>query len=285
MDLIREIAQNMWRYITTASLWDVLDVLIVTVVIFKLIELFRKSNAVRVIRGIVLLLAVMWAAELIGLNMIRYVLAYAMQIGLLAVVVVFQPELRKMLEQVGTSRLTGILGRASKGQMENVILQTVSACSALSWRREGALIVFERAVVLDDIVKTGTILDAEVTSELLKNVFYPKAPLHDGAVIIRHGRIAGAGCMLPLTNKQDLSRDLGMRHRAGIGMSENTDALIVIVSEESGSISVAEGGTIKRHLAPETLDLLLRQELLPAEEEAQPRGVTRLFQWAKGKKQ
>ena len=129
------------------------------------------------------------------------------------------------------------------------------------------LIVFERKHLLDDIVRSGTKLDAAVSGELLKNIFFVKAPMHDGAVIIRDGRILGAGCMLPLSRNVNLSRDLGMRHRAGIGMSENSDAVVVIVSEETGSISVALGGMLKRHLVPETLEQLLRNELLPQPEE------------------
>ena len=261
---------------------DVLDVLIVTVAIYKLIQLMRKSHAMQILRGIAVLLAVMLLSELIGLRMVNFVLSNAMQIGLFALVVLFQPELRKMLEQMGSSRFRSLLGLGAIDDMENVILQTVSACGALSWRREGALIVFERKVLLEDIAKTGTLLDAEVSAELLKNIFFPKAPMHDGAAIVRNGRVASAGCMLPLTEKMDLSRELGMRHRAGIGMSENADALVVIVSEETGSISVAVGGELKRHLAPETLDQMLRQELLPVEEDDR-RGIARLLRRAIGK--
>jgi len=137
----------------------------------------------------------------------------------------------------------------------------------MSRDKVGALMVFERQNLLDDVIKTGTELDCAVSSELLKNIFFVKAPMHDGAVIIRQGRILGAGCMLPLSKNVNLSRDLGMRHRAGIGMSENSDATVVIVSEESGSISVAIGGMLKRHLKPETLENILRNELLPQEEE------------------
>ena len=258
---------------------DVLDVLIATVAIYKLIQLMRRSQAMQILRGIVILLAVMLLSELIGLSMVSFVLTNAMQIGLFALVVLFQPELRKMLEQMGSSRFR--LGLRSQGAMENVILQTVSACGALSWRREGALIVFERTVMLDDIVKTGTVIDAELTAELIKNIFFPKAPLHDGAVVIRGGRIAGAGCMLPLTGQMDVSRELGMRHRAGIGMSEQADALVIIVSEETGSISAATGGSLMRHLAPEALDALLRRELMPTEEEEGRRGLSRLLKRSK----
>ena len=136
----------------------------------------------------------------------------------------------------------------------------------MSQTRTGALIVFEREILLEDMVRSGTVLDASVSNELLKNIFFVKAPMHDGAVIVRHGRVKAAGCMLPLSKNVNLSRDLGMRHRAGIGMSENSDAVVVIVSEESGSISVAVGGMLKRHLKPETLENLLRNDLLPREE-------------------
>ena len=151
--------------------------------------------------------------------------------------------------------------------MEQAIDQTVVACTEMAKSRTGVLIVFERKNRLDDLVRSGTTLDAAVSGELLKNIFFVKAPMHDGAVIIRDGRILGAGCMLPLSKNINLSRDLGMRHRAGIGMSETSDAVVVIVSEETGSMSVALGGMLKRHLKPETLEQLLRNELMPQPEE------------------
>ena len=169
---------------------------------------------------------------------------------------------------MGSRRFTAFfIHEESAGAMERAISQTVLACTEMSQTRTGALIVFEREILLDDMVRSGTVLDAAVSSELLKNIFFVKAPMHDGAVIVRHGRVLGAGCMLPLSKNVNLSRDLGMRHRAGIGMSENSDAVVVIVSEETGSISVAIGGMLKRHLKPETLENLLRNELLPREED------------------
>ena len=144
--------------------------------------------------------------------------------------------------------------------------------------------VFERKNLLDDAIKTGTRLDCSVSSELLKNLFWNKAPLHDGAVIVREGRIIGAGCMLPLSGNVNLSRDLGMRHRAGIGVSEHTDAVVAIVSEETGAISVAIGGMLKRHLAPETLERLLRNELAPAQENAPKTPKDKLTELLKAKK-
>ena len=162
--------------------------------------------------------------------------------------------------------------------------KTTEAYADLSRDKVGALMVFERKNLLDDVIKTGTALDCGVSSELLKNIFWNKAPLHDGAVIVREGRIVGAGCMLPLSKNVNLSRDLGMRHRAGIGMSENSDAVVVIVSEETGSISVAIGGMLKRHLKPETLENLLRNELLPREEDSEDRLKFNLLNLLRSKK-
>ena len=156
-----------------------------------------------------------------------------------------------------------------KRQIENAIAQTVLACTEMSNSRTGVLIVFEREMALDDVARTGTIVDARVSSELLKNIFFVKAAMHDGAVIMRDGRLLAGGCMLPLSKNVNLSRDLGMRHRAGIGISENSDAVVVIVSEETGTISVAIGGLLKRHLMPETLEKLLINELIPQEPEQQ----------------
>ena len=205
------------------------------------------------------------------LQALNFVLNKVVEWGVVALLVLFQPEIRRVLEQVGSSRLP-FLQMFSKPQVdrhiiENAISETVAACGDMSKSRTGALIVFERHNQLDEHLRSGTKLDAEVSSELLKNIFFVKAPMHDGAVLVREGRILGAGCMLPLSKNVNLSRDLGMRHRAGIGMSENSDAVVVLVSEETGSISVAVGGMLKRHLMTETLDQLLRNELMPQEED------------------
>ena len=191
--------------------------------------------------------------------------------GILELIILFQPEIRQILEKLGSKniRLMRVFRPEDETtELEKAIDQTVMACSEMSRTKTGVLMVFERNINLDDIVRTGTELDCAVVCELLKNIFFVKAPMHDGAVIVRHGRIIGGGCMLPLSKNVNLSRDLGMRHRAGIGMSENSDAVVVIVSEETGSISVAIGGMLKRHLMPETLGKLLRNELMPPEEEA-----------------
>ncbi len=273
MDVLREIALNISKYVSTATVWDAVDILIVTFIVFMVLRLLRNTNAMQVLRGLLVLLVLTGLAGMLHLYSLNFLMTSALQVGLIALIILFQPELRRGLEQMGSTRISGLFGRENTGSMDYVILQTVDACKALSWAKQGALIVFERRAQLGDIVKTGTLLDAVVTSELLKNMFYPKAPLHDGAVIIRSGRLAGAGCILPLTNNLNLSRDLGMRHRAGIGVSEVSDAVVVIVSEETGSISVATEGMLKRHLTAETLEKLLRTSLSPHEEEQAKKGL------------
>lgn len=250
------------EYLKIVTIFDIIDVSIVAYIIYRGMLLLRGSRSAQVAKAIFLIVALLWLSYQFRLNVINFIVGKAVELGFLALIIVFQPEIRRFLEQVGSQRLGDMFTRdVVPDDIETAITQTVSAYTALSRDKVGALTVFERKNSLDDVIKTGTVLDATVSSELLKNIFWPKAPMHDGAVIIRDGRVAGAGCMLPLSGNVNLSRDLGMRHRAGIGMSEHTDAVVAIVSEETGSISVAVGGMLKRHLAPETLERLLRNEL------------------------
>lgn len=254
---------------------DILDIAILSFVIYKLLWMLRKTSSGRLMWGVLILMAAMFVSSyVLSLTATSWLLDKVVQWGLLVLVVLFQPEIRRFLERMGSGRL-GLVFASSKeaGQdLETAILQTTEAYADLSRDKVGALMVFERQNLLDDEIKTGTALDCSVSSELLKNIFWNKAPLHDGAVIVREGRIVGAGCMLPLSSNVNLSRDLGMRHRAGIGMSEHSDAVVVIVSEETGSISAAVGGMLKRHLAPETLERLLRNELLNDKQEEKKGG-------------
>ena len=270
MDSIISVLENIWRYLTLIRITDVLDISIMSFAIYKLLRLVRSTRAENILKGIVIFILALWLSSLLNLRGINYILSYVVEWGGLALFVVFQPELRRGLEQLGSKniRLLRFLTPEQRStELEKAIDQTVVACTEMSRSRTGVLIVFERSLVLNDMLRSGTELDARVSSELLKNIFFVKAPMHDGAVIIRNGRILGAGCMLPLSKNVNLSRDLGMRHRAGIGMSENSDAVVVIVSEETGSISVAIGGMLKRHLMPETLSKLLKNELMPAPEQ------------------
>jgi len=256
------------RYLTLIQISDILDIAIMAFVIYKVLSLVQSTKAANLLKGLFVFFVVLMLSGMLQLHGINYILSAMVDIGVLALIILFQPEIRQILEQMGSRRITALfMPTTSVTGLEQTISQTVLACTEMSKTRTGALIVFEQDILLDDMIRSGTVLDATVSSELLKNIFFVKAPMHDGAVIIRNGRVQGAGCMLPLSKNVNLSRDLGMRHRAGIGMSENSDAVVVIVSEESGSISVAIGGMLKRHLKAETLENILRNELLPPEED------------------
>ncbi|MEY8402311.1 diadenylate cyclase CdaA [Oscillospiraceae bacterium 44-34] len=258
------------------QLTDILDIAILSFVIYKLMWMLRKTSSGRLMWGVLILMMVMFVSSdaVLSLTATSFLLDRVVEWGILVLVILFQPEIRRFLERMGSGRLGLVFSssRESGQDMETAISQTTEAYADLSRDKVGALMVFERQDLLDDVIKTGTALDCSVSSELLKNLFWNKAPLHDGAVIVRDGRIVGAGCMLPLSGNVNLSRDLGMRHRAGIGMSEHSDAVVVIVSEETGSISAAVGGMLKRHLAPETLERLLRNELLNDKQEEKKSG-------------
>ena len=202
-------------------------------------------------------------ASFLHLTMISWLLRNALSVGVFAVVVIFQPELRRLLEQIGKGNLSRMLiPDTDPDVVESMIVATVSACSDMSRTKTGALIVFERKERLGEIIATGTRVDAAPSAELIKNIFFKNSPLHDGAMIVRAGRVCAAGCVLPLSGNQGLSRDLGTRHRAAVGMSETADSVLVVVSEETGAISVAIGGMLKRHLSPEILQKMLESELL-----------------------
>ncbi len=251
---------------------DLVDILIMAFIIYRVIMLIRRTSSGAVAKGILLLLLALWASSssMLSLNTVNFLLGRVVEWGALALVILFQPEIRRFLEQMGRTGLGKVFAQQEvRDELDSAITQTVEAYASLSKSKTGALMVFEQKNMLEDAIKTGTALDCSVSAELLKNIFWNKAPLHDGAVIVRGGRIVGAGCMLPMSGNVNLSRDLGMRHRAGIGASEQTDAVVAIVSEETGSISVAVGGTLRRHLAPETLERILRNELLPQPEEAE----------------
>ena len=274
MDAVQTVFQDYFPMIRF-QLSDLLDIAILSFVIYKLLWMLRKTSSGRVMRGILIFLLAMFLSYTLDLTATSFVLDRVVELGILALVILFQPELRRLLEKMGSGRIGQVFASSKEpegAEVERAIQQTTEAYADMSRDKVGALMVFERQNLLDDIIKTGTPLDCSVSSELLKNLFWNKASLHDGAVIVRDGRIVGAGCMLPLSSNVNLSRDLGMRHRAGIGMSENSDAVVVIVSEETGSISAAVGGMLKRHLAPETLERLLRNELLSDEEKERRKG-------------
>ena len=273
------VIQSILSQFTKMQLTDYLDIALVAFLIYKLLPLIRTPSTKRIAGTVAGILIVVWVADIANLYTISWILSQFLSVGLLAVVVLFQPELRRMLDRLGgVLRLRTLLGTNKPVQeMDTIITQTVMACETMSREKIGALIVFAREARLEEYFKTGTRIDGQVSEQLIRNIFFPKAALHDGAMIVRDGKIAAAGCVLPLSESNRLSADLGTRHRAGVGMSEVSDAVVVIVSEETGTISVAVGGMLKRHLAPETLERLLRNELVPAQSEQENNALVRLM--------
>lgn len=285
MDKILELISKGIEYVKLIGVFDIIDMCLVAFAVYYLIRFARKNRTGRVVKAILLIVAALVVANVLHLRVIGFILNYAVELGLISLVIIFQPEIRRFLEQIGSGKLKELfVTEAESDELEVAVVETVKAYETMSKDKVGALIVFERKTILDDVLKTGTVLDASVSAELLKNLFWDKAPLHDGAVIIRNGRIVAAGCMLPLSGNINLSRSLGMRHRAGIGISENSDAIVAIVSEETGSISVAVNGMLKRHLTTDTLERLLRGELIPETDvKAKDSTATRITKVLKGK--
>ena len=270
-EVLQQLAQMQWS--------DYLDIIIVAFLLYKLFPLIRSTSTMRVVRTVAIFIVITWLTEALELYSLNFILNQFLQVGLIAVVVLFQPELRRALDHLGSVKLRKFLGTEKSDQeMIPIISQTVMACEVMSREKVGALIVFTRDNRLEEYFKTGTMIDGQVSEQLIRNIFFPKASLHDGAMIVCNGRVAAAGCVLPLSENNRISADLGTRHRAGLGISEATDAVVVIVSEETGTISVAVGGMLKRHLASQTLERLLRNELCPEEPEKKQSIALRLRQ-------
>lgn len=249
---------------------DTLDILVVAFIIYKAIQLIRETRAEQLIKGILLIALAYATVLLLRMNSMAFILKTVVDSALFLIVILFQPEIRRALEQIGRSSISkfSIFGLRSadeekrRKRIEFSIMEICRACMSMSEKKIGALIVFEKETMLGDIIKTGTIVDAEPTAEIVGNIFFPKAPLHDGAMIVRDGKVYAAGCILPLTQNQRISRELGTRHRAALGMSEESDAVVVIVSEETGVISVAKAGVLTRDLVESSLREYLITELL-----------------------
>ena len=272
-----ELIQNLIQQIVKMQASDYLDIILVAFIVYKLMPLVQSPSTMRIARTVFLAIAVAWLTDVLELHTLNWIISQVLAVGLIALIVLFQPELRRMLDRLGSVKFRNLLGIVRPAQeLDPVISQTVAACEVMSRERIGALIVFAREARLEDYVKTGTTIDGQVSEQLIRNIFFPKAALHDGAMVIRDGRVVAAGCVLPLSDSNRLSADLGTRHRAGVGMSEASDAVVVIVSEETGTISVAVGGMLKRHLAPQTLERLLQSELRVNEEETERSVMQRL---------
>ena len=268
MSAISSLINRITRLITIVNFpADIIDIAIVTLIIYYVLKLTKSRTASQIIKVILLLFVVSYLSSAFELNVLNFLTSWVLEAGLIALVVVFQPELRRLLEKLGGTSVKNLfVPKQQKSDMHPVIEATVEACRTMSRQRVGALIVFERENNLEEYFKTGTVVDAAFSTELLKNIFFPKAALHDGAVVVRGDRVMAAGCVLPLTENPNLSRELGTRHRAAIGISEHSDGVVVVVSEESGVISVVVGGVLKRYLTPEALSKFLTSELVVEEQ-------------------
>ena len=278
MENVKEILSDIWGVLQTLrqtiSFWDIVDILIIAYLIYRILTLMRKTSASSVIKGIVFVLVIAWLSNFLKMKVITYLLNQILQMGILVLIVLFQPELRKLFEQVGNSKINMFFRRRFRlGENEAILHSVVSAAKIMAKNSTGAIIVFEREVGLNDYAATGTRVDADISSELIQSIFYNNSPLHDGALLIRDGRVLAAACMLPLSNNINLSRDLGMRHRAGVGISERSDAVAVIVSEQNGTVSVAADGMLKRNLTDDTFEKLLRNELISGKNDKRARRV------------
>lgn len=261
-------AAQLKEIIMSITLWDVIDMAVIAYVFYKLFMLIRETRAEQLIKGIFVLIFATWASGFFRLYTVNWLLRNTMTVGVIALLIVFQPELRRALEFLGRGGI--ILGKplneALDKETKMLIDEITSAVQSLAKKKAGALIVFERETGIGEYMETGTEIDAVVSSQLLQTIFATNTPLHDGAVIIRGKRIASAGCVLPLTENQSLSKELGTRHRAGLGISEQSDAIAIIVSEETGVISTAKDGRLSRYLDAKTLKEMLTNLYKPQEQ-------------------
>ena len=246
---------------------NIVDIAVLTVLIYNLLKLVRHTRASSLFKGIIFILAIALISDALEINALSWVLQQILSVGLVFVIIVFQPEIRRLLEQLGRSKfarkLFGSPQKQRNVRMELHVTEIVKALNDMSRKRIGALIVIERSTKLGDIIESGTVVDAEISSQLIENIFEPNTPLHDGAMIISDERIAAAACILPLTDDYSISRELGTRHRAAIGITEATDAVTLIVSEETGIISMTREGKLTRYLDTKSLNILLTELFTP----------------------
>ena len=257
-DIMATFRNMIWNLTHRIRIIDVLDILIVAVIVYELLLLTRHTRGSALLKGLFLLLIIALMSNLFGFISLNWLLRAILQNGAVVLVVLFQPEFRKALERMGRTRLFQKNGRKSMNEeCDLIISEIIQSIMDLSKRRVGALIVFEQQTGLQDVIETGTRLNAEISAPLLENIFEPKTPLHDGAVVIRDSEIMAAACILPLTEASGVSRELGTRHRAAVGITENTDAIVLVVSEETGIVSMAKDGQLTRPLTVKTLEEVL----------------------------
>lgn len=268
-DSLCDFWNNISRNLSTFRVADAVDIAVVAVILYYVFKFIRDRRAGKLAVGIITLLLLLVVSSLINMRVMNYLMKNVFQIGIIAVIILFQPELRAALEKVGGGSLKGVRSfgdfkNADDGKAE-LISAVVQAATELSEIKTGALIVFERTTKLGDMILTGTVVDSAISVPIIKNIFFKNTPLHDGAVIIRDNRLYAAGCLLPLSSSQELTRDLGTRHRAAIGMSENSDAVVLVVSEETGVISIASEGKLLRGYDAEGLRTVLTEQLTNAD--------------------
>jgi len=270
MEFLQSLSSTTMNYLYEIRINYIVDIAIIAFVVYKFLGLIRETRAEQLVKGFLIILLVAKLSEWAKLYAVNYVLQSTFTIGLIALVIIFQPELRKALEHLGRSQILLMPNR--KGEQDSIfryINEVVDAAGVMSRKKIGALIAIERTTGINDIVETGTYVDAQISADLLMNIFYPKSPLHDGAVVIKNSRIMAAGCLLPLSSNKYISKELGTRHRAAMGMTESSDALIVIVSEETGAISMAMEGKLQRFLDTTTLKDLMTNALIVERDEKQ----------------
>jgi diadenylate cyclase len=256
---------NLTGLLLSIKITDVIDIVIVAYILYRLLGMIKETRAQQLFRGVLLIVGVFLASELFDLSLLNWLLTRLITVGLIGVIILFQPEIRRALEQIGRRGvITSQFRDVGKEELYATVHKIVDAVDDFSSTRTGALIAIERETMLNDIIETGVIVDAEISVRLLGNLFYEGSPLHDGAVIIRGVRIHAASCVLPLTNRTSIGKNLGTRHRAGVGLSEVSDAFVIIVSEETGAISVARNGTLRRFLDLKTLEKMLLDIYLPS---------------------
>ena len=257
------------RTITSISFFDIIDIIGVAFLLYYVYKFIRDRRAGKLALGVVFIFVFQILSDVLEMHAMQYILQNVLQVGLITLVVLFQPELRSALEKVGGESLRGIRSigeQKGTSQVYAAIDSVAAAVTEMSSSKTGALIVFERSTKLGDLILTGTVINADPSPFLIKNVFFNKAPLHDGALIVRDGRLYAAGCLLPLSTNPDIIKDLGTRHRAAIGMSENSDAVVVVVSEETGTVSIAYEGTLKRGFSRNSLSKELRRYMIESHE-------------------
>ena len=278
--------------ISSFRISDFLDICLVAFVVYSVVKLVRETRAIQLFKGILLFALVYVVITVLDMQASSYLFKSVASNAIVCLIIIFSPEIRHALESVGRSSLSSIspfnLSKNSREllneKLNNMITEVCRSVSSMSEKKIGALIVFERKTLLGSIIETGTSVDAAVTEELIGTIFFPKTPLHDGAAVVRMDRIAAAGCILPLTKNNELSKELGTRHRAAIGMSEESDAIVVVVSEETGYISVVEKGSIKRDVSASELRAILQDNLIVKEQESRNRFSDKVLSLFKKKK-